>query len=248
MKSEARRLQSLQLAIDQHAKACGCPIRALQLNPFEHSQLDWDDFRGIPIESAPDLPTGVVRIDCLTTTVRDAYEDFKTVARDGSHEDALNDAEQRFEDKLEQLADKIHKDWPNNRDDQWWRKAAMREPEIYRRLLKGADLSKNEMLRLEIAQLPSARDRDLTDLFERWDDAYHELGVNVSDLGRLDEEFAAAWEDLPPIIPSVSRQHPSVSEQSPAQQRPRSLWKRLSDWWLELRLRRDLRRIEKRLR
>lgn len=244
MNSEARRLQSLQLALDQHESRCGDQVRAILLNPFERDRLDWDEFRGIPIEPAPELPTGVVKIDCLRTTIRQGYEDFKRFARD---DDALAEAEVRLEAKLEQLAAALERWWATSHSQQWWNNAAYREPEITQRAIRGHKLDRYEKLRLEIAQLPDPRDRDLTDLFERWDQAHADMGINVTELER---DLVKSLEDIPILTPKTL----SFGAKSPERRRKVGLIMRLR-WFLtsfsryrkRRRLRRDLHAIGRKL-
>lgn len=138
MKGEALRLKGLQLALDAHDVHCGDPVRAILLHPIDYQALDWQDFRGIPIEPDPYLPEGRVRIDCLTTTVRDAIAEFHAALLQGEPE--LRDAEARLEAKLEQLKASLDEWWlvsRGKRDGEWWRNVARREPALYKRTLRG---------------------------------------------------------------------------------------------------------------
>lgn len=241
MNSEAKRLQSLQLALDQHEQGCGDPVRAILMNPFECERLDWEEFRGIPIEPCPDLPTGLVKIDCLTTTVREGYEAFKDFYQD---EEGLADAEARFDAKLEQLAAAIDDWWKEGRSERWWKNAAHREPQLYRRAVQGEELNRYERLRMELAQLPSPRDRDLTDLFERWDQAYADFSANLSDMDRNPGETR---QDLPDLVQNRTLRSPKITPKIRLRDRFQHWITSLARLRQRRRLRRDLLSIGRKL-
>jgi hypothetical protein len=62
--SEAKNLEVISRAIDQHNKTCEYPAVAVEMNPFEVERLGWDTIRGLPIRSNPSLGTGSFRIVC----------------------------------------------------------------------------------------------------------------------------------------------------------------------------------------
>lgn len=189
MSAEARKLASIQAALDAHAEACGDPVRAILMNPWEVEQLDWDEFRGVPIEPDSTLPTGVVRIDCLRTTVRDAIEEFYEAM---SNDRSLDEAEARLLAKLDQLAARMD-EWDSQRDTEWWKRVADKEPDLYRRMVSGEEVSMADRIRAEAAQFGEEgwTDESPEDTFHAWQDAWEEM----------DEEdrayLAAEWTDLP---------------------------------------------------
>jgi hypothetical protein len=62
--SEAKNLEVISRAIDQHNKTCEYPAVAVEMNPFEVERLGWDSIRGLPIRPNPSLGTGSFRIVC----------------------------------------------------------------------------------------------------------------------------------------------------------------------------------------
>jgi hypothetical protein len=61
---EAKNLEAISKAIDQHNSACEWPAVAVEMNPFEVERLGWDSIRGLPIRTNPDLGTGRFRVVC----------------------------------------------------------------------------------------------------------------------------------------------------------------------------------------
>ena len=61
---EAKNLEAISKAIDQHNASCEFPAVAVAMNPFEVERLGWDSIRGLPIRSNPDLGTGRFRVVC----------------------------------------------------------------------------------------------------------------------------------------------------------------------------------------
>jgi hypothetical protein len=62
--AEAKNLEAISEAIDQHNRSCEWPAVAIEMNPFEVERLGWDSIRGLPIRSNPDLGTGSFRVVC----------------------------------------------------------------------------------------------------------------------------------------------------------------------------------------
>jgi len=73
--SEAKNLEAISKAIDQHNKTCEYPAVAVAMNPFEVERLGWDTIRGLPIRSDASVGTGAFRIVCA----RDELEPEQTV-------------------------------------------------------------------------------------------------------------------------------------------------------------------------
>jgi hypothetical protein len=62
--AEAKNLEAISKAIDQHNESCEYPAVAIEMNPFEVERLGWDSIRGLPIRPNPDLGTGSFRVVC----------------------------------------------------------------------------------------------------------------------------------------------------------------------------------------
>ena len=71
MSSEAKNLEAISKAIDQHNASCEFPAVAIAMNPFEVERLGWGSIRGLPIRPDPALGTGAFRVICA----RDELED-----------------------------------------------------------------------------------------------------------------------------------------------------------------------------
>ena len=64
MGAEAKNLEAISRAIDQHNAGCPFPAVAVLMNPFEVERLGWDEIRGLPIRPDPNVGTGSFRILC----------------------------------------------------------------------------------------------------------------------------------------------------------------------------------------
>jgi len=64
MSSEAKNLEAISRAIDQHNRDCPFPAVAVAMNPFEVERLGWDEIRGLPVRSDPNVGTGSFHIVC----------------------------------------------------------------------------------------------------------------------------------------------------------------------------------------
>ena len=75
MSSEAKNLELIYKAIDQHNASCEWPAVAIAMNPFEVERLGWDSIRGLPIRSDPNLGTGRFRVICARDEVEETEEE-----------------------------------------------------------------------------------------------------------------------------------------------------------------------------
>jgi hypothetical protein len=62
--SEAKNLEAIVKAIEQHDRNCEYPAVAVAMNPFEVERLGWDTIRGLPIRSDPNIGTGRFEVIC----------------------------------------------------------------------------------------------------------------------------------------------------------------------------------------
>jgi hypothetical protein len=62
--AEAKNLEAISKAIDQHNSSCPFPASEVRMNPFEVERLGWEEIRGLPITADPNLGTGAFRIIC----------------------------------------------------------------------------------------------------------------------------------------------------------------------------------------
>jgi hypothetical protein len=62
--SEAKNLEAISKAIDQHNANCEFPAVAVEMNPFEVERLGWDTIRGLPVRPNAEMSTGSFRVVC----------------------------------------------------------------------------------------------------------------------------------------------------------------------------------------
>jgi hypothetical protein len=62
--AQAKNLEAISKAIDQHNQNCPFPAAEVRMNPFEIERLGWDEIRGLPLVGDPAIGTGAFRIIC----------------------------------------------------------------------------------------------------------------------------------------------------------------------------------------
>ena len=62
--AEAKNLEAISKAIDQHNSNCPFPAAEVRMNPFEADRLGWEQIRGLPIVPDPEIGTGRFKIIC----------------------------------------------------------------------------------------------------------------------------------------------------------------------------------------
>jgi TusA-related sulfurtransferase len=62
--ADAKNLEAISKAIDQHNANCPFPASEVRMSPFEVERLGWEEIRGLPIIADPALSTGRFRIVC----------------------------------------------------------------------------------------------------------------------------------------------------------------------------------------
>ena len=62
--ADAKNLEAISKAIEQHNNSCEWPAVAIEMNPFEVERLGWDSIRGLPIRPNAELGTGAFRVVC----------------------------------------------------------------------------------------------------------------------------------------------------------------------------------------
>ena len=64
MSSEAKNLEAIVRAVEQHDRTCEYPATAVRMNPFEVERLGWDTIRGLPIHPEERIATGRFEVVC----------------------------------------------------------------------------------------------------------------------------------------------------------------------------------------
>ena len=80
MSAEAKNLEAISKAIDQHNSGCPFPASEVRMNPFEIERLGWEEIRGLPLVGDPELGTGRFRIVCSNDSDSSELEEEVTEA------------------------------------------------------------------------------------------------------------------------------------------------------------------------
>lgn len=79
MSTEAKNLEAIARAIEQHNRNCEFPATEVRMNPFEVERLGWEEILGLPITPDPALGTGAFRIICARDGDGEELEEAEAV-------------------------------------------------------------------------------------------------------------------------------------------------------------------------
>ena len=79
---EAKNLEAIAKAIDQHNRNCAYPAAEVRMNPFEVERLGWDEIRGLPIVPDAEIGTGRFRIVCSRELDGEGLEEVEAVGQE----------------------------------------------------------------------------------------------------------------------------------------------------------------------
>jgi hypothetical protein len=79
---EAKNLEAISKAIDQHNANCPFPAAEVRMNPFEVERLGWDTIRGLPVVPDGAIGTGRFRIVCSRDMEDDGLEVVEAVGKE----------------------------------------------------------------------------------------------------------------------------------------------------------------------
>jgi hypothetical protein len=77
--ADAKNLEAISKAIDQHNANCPFPAAEVRMNPFEVERLGWDEIRGLPVVADPAIGTGRFRIVCSRDAGGEELEEVEAV-------------------------------------------------------------------------------------------------------------------------------------------------------------------------
>jgi hypothetical protein len=77
--AEAKNLEAISRAIDQHNASCPYPASEVRMNPFEAERLGWEEIRGLPIVPDPEIGTGRFRIVCSREGTHEELEETEAI-------------------------------------------------------------------------------------------------------------------------------------------------------------------------
>ncbi len=80
--AEAKNLEAISRAIDQHNANCPFPAAEVRMNPFEIERLGWDEIRGLPVVPDPEIGTGRFRIVCSRDADDTGLEETEAIGRE----------------------------------------------------------------------------------------------------------------------------------------------------------------------
>lgn len=79
---EAKNLEAISRAIDQHNQNCPFPAAEVRMNPFEVERLGWDQIRGLPVLPDSAIGTGRFRIVCSRELDDAGLEETEAIGRE----------------------------------------------------------------------------------------------------------------------------------------------------------------------
>jgi hypothetical protein len=79
---EAKNLEAISKAIDQHNANCPFPAAEVRMNPFEVERLGWEHIRGLPVVPDGEIGTGRFRIVCSRDMEGDGLEITEAVGKE----------------------------------------------------------------------------------------------------------------------------------------------------------------------
>jgi hypothetical protein len=79
---EARNLEAISQAIEQHNVNCPFPAAEVRMNPFEVERLGLDTIRGLPVVPDGEIGTGRSRIVCARDMEDDNLEIVEAVGQE----------------------------------------------------------------------------------------------------------------------------------------------------------------------
>jgi hypothetical protein len=77
--AEAKNLEAISKAIDQHNANCPFPAAEVRMNPFEVERLGWEEIRGLPVVGDPAIGTGRFRIVCSRDVDGEELEETEAI-------------------------------------------------------------------------------------------------------------------------------------------------------------------------
>jgi hypothetical protein len=79
---EAKNLEAISRAIDQHNANCPFPAAEVRMNPFEVERLGWETIRGLPVVPDGNIGTGRFRIVCSRDLEGEGLEEVEAVGKE----------------------------------------------------------------------------------------------------------------------------------------------------------------------
>lgn len=79
---EARNLEAISKAIDQHNSSCPFPAAEVRMNPFEVERLGWDHIRGLPVVPDAEIGTGRFRIVCSRDVDGEELDEVEAIGQE----------------------------------------------------------------------------------------------------------------------------------------------------------------------
>lgn len=85
MSAAGKNLEAIVAAMDRHDRTCANKLIEVRMNPFEVERLGWDEIRGVPVVSDPEIGTGRFHLVCGGDHEKDeqdtrAYDDVPVTA------------------------------------------------------------------------------------------------------------------------------------------------------------------------
>jgi hypothetical protein len=79
MSAEAKNLEAISKAIEQHNQSCPFPPTEVRMNPFEIERLGWEEILGLPLVGDAELGTGSFRIICARDGDGEELEELEAI-------------------------------------------------------------------------------------------------------------------------------------------------------------------------